>query len=298
MKRLPWSLAAVALAACVADPASAPPPVTGPLSVASPATPQREEAHTIPIPGSTSITARLCRPELPGPVPLAIINHGSPANASLRVHTRPAACDSEAVAWFTSRGFAVLLPLRRGYGASGGNWAEAYGSCNGADFVAGGRETARDIRAAIDYAARLPGIRPQGILVVGQSAGGWGALALASENPPQVGAIVNMAGGRGGWAQQVPNTNCRPDRLVSGAAEFGRTARLPSIWLYTANDTFFGPSLAAEMHRAYGGTAQFVPLPAWGQDGHSLFFGRGGSATWGPVVEAFLRRQGLAPGPR
>ena len=293
MKRVPWFAATLALAACVAEPPAAPPAIA-PLSLAPPAMPQREEFHTIPIAGSTSINARLCRPDQPGPVPLAVINHGSPANAAQRATTRPAACESEAVTWFTARGFAVLLPLRRGYGISGGEWAEAYGRCGDADFAAAGRATARDIRAAIDHATRLPGIRPQGVLVVGQSAGGWGALALASENPPQVAAIVNMAGGRGGWAQQAPNTNCRPDRLVSGAGEYGRTARLPTLWLYTANDSFFGPALAAEMHRAYGGTAQFVPLPAWGQDGHSLFFGRGGSATWGPVVEPFLRTHGYA----
>lgn len=257
----------------------------------------------IPVPGTgQSISARLCRPALDGPVlngpvPLAVINHGSPAQASARPAMRPAACSAEAVRWFTDRGFAVLLPLRRGYGANAGAWAEASGPCEDPDFARAGRETALDIEAAIAYARNLPGIRPAGVLVVGQSAGGWGALALASDRPTQVAAIVNMAGGRGGWARGRPGANCRPDRLVAAAADYGRSARLPTLWIYTGNDSFFPPPLPAEMHRAFtgsGGTAQLANLPAWGRDGHDLFLGPGGAATWGPLVESFLRAHGHA----
>jgi dienelactone hydrolase len=288
LRPIPALLLTLLLAACQPTP---------PLTVGS--TDGREEVHSLPVPGTgQSIALRLCRPDLPGVAPLAVINHGSPADATQRPGMRPAACSAEAVRWFTERGFAVALPMRRGYGASGGAWGEAYGACGAPDFVSGGRESARDIAAAIAYAMSLPGIRPSGVLVVGQSAGGWGSLALAAQNPPAVAAVVNMAGGRGGWAQGRANTNCAPDRLAAAAGEFGRTARVPSLWIYTANDTFFAPDLAAGMHRAYvaaGGLASFAPRPAWGEDGHNLFFGRGGSASWGPVVEPFLRAQGFAP---
>jgi pimeloyl-ACP methyl ester carboxylesterase len=250
----------------------------------------REQIHWLPV-GDRRIQARLCRPERQGPAPLVVINHGSPPNPAQRAGMRPGDCDNEAVSWFLLRGHAVLLPLRRGYGASGGDWAEGYGRCGDADFAAAGRETARDILAAVDYGTRLPGIRPEGVIVVGQSAGGWGSLALAAMNPGQVARVVNMAGGRGGWAQGMPNTNCRPDRLVSGAAEFGRTARLRTLWIYTANDSFFGPELAAQMHAAFteaGGAAQMHALEPWGRDGHLLFGGDGGTAVWGPILEAWL----------
>lgn len=257
----------------------------------------RGEIHHLPV-GDRMIQARLCRPEIAGPVPLVVVNHGSPADAAQRSAMRPGSCDAEVVRWFAARGFAVLLPLRRGYGASGASWAEAYGSCQDADFVRAGRESARDIAAAITYATALPGIRREGVLVAGQSAGGWGALALAAENRPEVAAVLNMAGGRGGWAQGVPNANCRPDRLVSAAAAFGRTTVVPSLWIYTANDSFFGLSLAAEMHRAYaasGAPSRFEALGPWGRDGHDLFFALGGSAVWGPLVDNWLRRHGYAP---
>lgn len=254
----------------------------------------REQLHWLPV-GDRLILARLCRPERVDAAPLVVINHGSPANPAQRPAMRPGDCTNEAVGWFLARGHAVILPLRRGYGASGGEWAEGFGRCEGADFARAGRETARDIAAAIDYAIALPGIRPDGVTVVGQSAGGWGALALAAENPPRVARVVNMAGGRGGWAQGAPNTNCRPDRLVSGAAEYGRTARVPTLWIYTANDSFFAPDLAARMADAYagaGGRAELVALGPWGRDGHLLFGGVGGAAVWGPLMEAWLARPG------
>ncbi|MGX9965054.1 alpha/beta hydrolase family protein [Roseomonas sp. F4] len=252
----------------------------------------------IEVPGTgRTIEARLCRPEAAGPAPLAVINHGSPANAAARATMQPTACTAEAVRWFLDRGFAVLLPLRRGYGAAGGEWAETYGRCATPDYAAGGRQSARDIAATVEYGRRLPGIRPQGVLVVGQSAGGWGALALAANPPEGVVAVLNMAGGRGGWAGGQPNTVCTPDQLVVAAGDYGRSARLPTLWVYTANDSFFAPALAAAMHGAFtgsGGNAQLAALPAFGQDGHSLFFGRGGSAVWGPVVEPFLGAHGYA----
>jgi dienelactone hydrolase len=256
-----------------------------------------EEMHRAPVPGTgQAILIRLCRPEHPEPVPLVLINHGSPASAARRPDMRPASCRAEPVRWFTARGYAVALPLRRGYGATGGAWAETFGRCDDPDFRRAGQETARDIAAAIDHVTRLPGIQAGGVVVAGQSAGGWGALALAAEPTPEVAAVVNMAGGRGGWARGIPNTNCRPERLIEAAAAFGRTARLPTLWVYTANDSFFAPPLAAAMHRAFvaaGGAAQLALPGAWGTDGHDLFFGRDGSLAWGPLVEGFLRARGL-----
>ena len=76
------------------------------------------------------------------------------------------------------------LPEWRGYGATGGDWAESYGGCAQADYVHAGLETARDIAATVDYATTLPGIRPDGAVVVGQSAGGWGAIAYDSQPHP------------------------------------------------------------------------------------------------------------------
>jgi dienelactone hydrolase len=242
------------------------------------------------VPGG--LYTRLCRPPGPGPARVVVINHGSPGDPAVRPAMRPASCQSEAVRWFTTRGFLVAIPMRRGYGQTGGRWAEGYGRCVEADYRRAGEETARDILAAVQAMRRLPGVAPQPAVVVGQSAGGWGALALAAQNPPEVGLIVNMAGGRGGRQEDLANNVCRPDNLIRAAGEFGALARTPTVWIYAANDSFFGPGLARDMAAAWrlaGAPMRLHQMPAFGRDGHGLFFGQGGSMIWGPIVTEALR---------
>lgn len=267
------------------------------LAACAPGTLSAADGEMLPIPvtqanGSrVEIQARLCLPEGGARRPLVLINHGSPPNAARRPSMTPASCQAEAVRFFLARGHAVAMPMRRGYGPSGGNWAEGFGPCNAPDYVRAGLEAARDMRAAIATLAARPDVPAGPVLVVGQSAGGWGAIALASQNPPEVAGYVNMAGGRGGHVDNIPNLNCAPDRLVEAAGRYGATARAPMLWVYTANDSYFAPELARRMHAAFtaaGGQARFVAAPPFGTDGHGLFFGRGGSAVWGPLVtEAF-----------
>lgn len=252
----------------------------------------REEAHWVPVEGTDrTIFMRLCRPRGDEPARIVVVSHGSPPVPSDRARYAALRCDAPAARWFLERGYAVAAPLRRGYGASGGAFAEGNGPCRQPDFLFAAGESARDILSAVSHARGLPGLRPDGVVLVGQSAGGWGSLGAAARNPPAVVAVVNMAGGRGGWANNVPNSNCRPDLLAGAAAALGETARIPSLWVYTQNDSFFAPPLAAEMHARFtaaGGRAEFRALPPFGRDGHGLFFARDGAAVWGPVVEAFL----------
>ncbi len=232
----------------------------------------------------TVLRGRLCRPAASGPARLVVINHGSPPSAAARPGMQLGRCDEEAARWFTSRGYAVVFALRRGYGATGGPWAEDFGGCPLADYARGGRETARDIAAIVDYATALPGIRPDGAVVVGQSAGGWGTIAYDAEPHPKVAALVVMAGGRGGHEHEVPGQNCRPERLAEAAGQFGRTASTRMLWIYAANNSYFAPAIAEAMHRAFteaGGKADLVQPGPYDGDGHRLFFGPGGSQVSG-----------------
>src|SRR5262249_62215499 len=110
-------------------------------------------------------------------------------------------CNSEAARWFLDRRFIVVASLRRGYGATGGSYVESSGSYGNPDFARSGLETARDIAATVDYAAALPFARPGGVVLVGQSAGGWGAIAYNTTPHPRVTAAINMAGGGRGPAR-------------------------------------------------------------------------------------------------
>ena len=127
-------------------------------------------------------------------------------------------------------------------------------------------------------------------MLVGVSAGGWGSLAAASQGLDGLIGVVNFAGGRG---SRGPNSVCSPDRLVEAAGRFGRSSRVPELWIYAENDMFFGPDLAARMHAAFteaGGRAQLIQAPAFSDDGHRYF--PRGTENWMPLIQPFLRQVG------
>ena len=254
----------------------------------------RAQIHWVPldIAGARYLLyTRICRPAGEAPAQVVVIAHGSPPSPSARPGMKPVACDSEAARWFLERGFVVVAAMRRGYGETGGHWVEGAARCDAADYFNSGLESTRDIAATVDYAATLPFARPQGMVVVGQSAGGWGALAYNAMPHPRVSAFVDMAGGRGGHYQYQANMNCRPELLVDAAGRLARTATTPMLWIYAENDSFFAPQIAASMYAAYtqnGGRGEFEALGPFGQDGHRLFYGAGGSQIWGPLVARYL----------
>ena len=87
------------------------------------------------------------------------------------------------------------------------------------------------------------------------------------------------------------NNNCAPDELVEETAEFGRASRIPMLWIYSENDTYFGPELAKRMHEAFtaaGGRAEYHMLPPFGNDGHFLIDSLDGIPLWAPLVSKFL----------
>jgi dienelactone hydrolase len=255
----------------------------------------RDQLHVVPMADASGhiakLRARICRPAEDDPARLVVINHGSPRNAVARPTMQLGRCDQEAAQWFLKRGYVVVFALRRGYGQTGGDCAENYGGCARAEYVRAGIETARDIDAVVNYATALPFIKHDGAIVVGQSAGGWGTIAYDALPHPRVGAFVVMAGGRGGHENGEKNENCHPERLVDGARSFGKLASTPMLWIYAENDSFFAPSIARAMWRAFttaGGNADLKDPGPFDEDGHRLFFGPGGSAVWGPLVEQYL----------
>ncbi len=292
-----WTRGLLLLLAGCATPAATGAP--GPVGAAS--GPYREQTHMIPMreaDGSAALLlGRVCRPAGDAPARVVVVAHGSPPVASARGTMTLTNCASEAVQWFLSRGYLVVTALRRGYGGTGGAYAEDSGDCATSSYERAARESARDLAAIVEYATGLPYARPDGAVVVGQSAGGWASVGLDAQPHPKVAALVSMAGGRGGHMGNRPFNNCRPENLVAAAGILGRTAGTPMLWVYTANDSYFGPPISAPMHAAFtqaGGRATLVALPAFGEDGHQLFFGRGGSLIWGPPMERYLAQQGAS----
>ncbi len=240
-----------------------------------------------------ALRATVFRPQdAPGeqgmPRPLVVINHGTSSATRLSVSMPVYYWMSK---WFVDRGYVVALPQRRGHGATGGPLAEAVGNCANPDHERSGAIAADDIEAAVNFLSAQPFVAPRQTIVVGISTGGWAALALAARNPVNVAGIVNIAGGRGGYAGGEPNAVCGEKKLIAAAAAYGRTARSPSLWLYSENDSYFGPKLASSMAKAWrvgGGEAELHILPPYGDDGHDIANDRAGWDVWGSMTDSVL----------
>jgi dienelactone hydrolase len=260
--------------------------------------PDRLQQWLVPSPDpATAAHAVLFRPSGDGPFPLAVIAHASTQNV-LRRAQMPQPVYRALAAWLVARGFAVLVPERPGHGATGGKYLEDQGGCDEADYARSGRATADEISAAVGLLRKQPFIRPDGIVVVGHSAGAWGALALAGEDPKDIAAIIAFAPGRGGHANDLPNRICAAHTLVAAAGEFGRGARVKVTWLVAANDSYFSPAFSrqlADAFRSTGGKADFRVLPAHGSEGHWLAETEGGVKLAGPELDGALKPRSARP---
>jgi dienelactone hydrolase len=233
--------------------------------------PFRRQQWRVPSP-DTDIAAHalLFRPVGAGPFRLAVIAHASTQNV-LRRAQMPQPEYRALAAFLVARGFAVLVPQRLGHGATGGRYVEDQGGCDEADYARAGRATAEEISLALDHLQKQDFIRKDAAVVIGHSAGGWGALALASADPKTISAIIAFAPGRGGHANDESNKICAPHTLLAAAAEFGKAARIPVTSLVAANDSYFAPAFSKELADAFrsgGGKDDVRILPAVGSEGH------------------------------
>jgi dienelactone hydrolase len=252
------------------------------------------------IPSAVPMLAYMIRPTGEGPFPLLVINHGVSLDAKERSFF-PVIEFRDAAIWFARQGYVVVAPVRPGYGATAieiperglfGLFFSGVGDCSDANFRDAGLAIASLDRWVIEYMSVQPFIKRDDVVVVGQSGGGWGAIALASQNPASVHAIIGFAAGRGGHFNGKPNNNCAPDNLVEAAAQFGRTARIPMLWIYTHNDSYFGPELTMRLRTAFqaaGGNVEYHLLPDFGGDGHFMIDSADAVQLWAPLVSEFLK---------
>jgi dienelactone hydrolase len=246
----------------------------------------------VPLTGDLgTLEALFVRPSEPGRYPLALIAHGSPRSPAERPNMTPLAMLPQALE-FARRGWAAVIVMRRGYGGSDGGWAETYGGCGNADYADAGFAGADDLKTTLEFVSHRPDVDPTRMIAVGVSAGGFATVALTADPPPGLVAAISFAGGRGSLSD---NNVCRPDRLIDAFRVFGKRSRVPMLWVYAANDHFFGPDLAKALDAAFtgaGGSVDFVSAPAFGSDGHGLF-SPAGIPLWTPYVEQFLQQQNL-----
>ena len=242
--------------------------------------------------GKKGLEAVMVRPNDGAAHPLALLNHGTPRESDARPGMTPWGFVPQARE-FARRGWTTVIVMRRGYGDSGGGYSEESYACSShPDYYDTGKESAKDLRAAIAYLATRPEVDASRIISVGVSAGGFATVALTADPPPGLVAAISFAGGRG---SRKPDEVCNPENLVQAFYEFGKKSRVPMLWVYAENDHFFGPRVAAEFYQSFsaaGGKAAFVHAAPFGGDGHGLF-SLHGIAIWTPMVESFLVQQNL-----
>ncbi len=233
---------------------------------------------------SFQLETTIFRPPGDGPFPLLLMNHGKergdPANQK---RDRFLSLSRE----FVKRGYAVAVPMRRGFSQSSGEYTE-YG-CNMKD---NGQQQADDIVASLDTLVKQAWVDRERIVVAGQSYGGLATMAMGARDYPGVRGLLNFAGGL-----RIDGGNCDwREALVTAFGTYAASTRLPSLWFYGENDSYFDHPLAQRLQQAYqaaGGPSQLIAYGPFKSDAHGMVGSRDGVRLWLPEVERFLKGIGM-----
>jgi dienelactone hydrolase len=234
---------------------------------------------------SLELETTLFVPPGTGPFPLVVINHGKAfGNPRFDPRARFPVISRE----FLKRGYLVALPMRSGYSKSSGSDIDS-----GCYAESTGRLQAKSISAALGKLLERPDVDKGRVLLVGQSYGGIASIALGSTNPPAVKGIINFAGG-----VKRTETNCGWEQsLIDAFAAYGKESKVPTLWFYGDNDSYWGAELPKKMHAAYlasGGKAQLVSYGVFSDgDAHRMASSARGVSIWLPETVKFLSEIGM-----
>ncbi len=258
----------------------------------------REEVHYF---GSTNLAGKTNRlqmtlflPAGKGPFPLVVFNHGDilPKAKWQTQHLRYTKYNIYHT--FLSLGVAVALPARAGVGKSEGEYYRTTSGDLNRNALTKPRINAPDVLAAVSYLRNLPCIDRDNIVLAGTSSGGITSLYIASQSPAWLRGVINFSGGVTDVATKAGDTSHLPTSLngnmVNGLKILGISSHIPTLWLYTENDSHYSIKTIKASHEAYtkaGGIATLKLLPpVKGEDGH-VFVGRH-PEMWAGEVKAFL----------
>jgi dienelactone hydrolase len=249
-----------------------------------------------------AMVAGVFRPSGDGPFPVLVYSHGRAGTPLERSRTRVPDVRGHVRYWL-AKGFAVVAPIRPGYGETGGIDREdsgvrydRFGNCWGRpEFVRSASAAAEAVRATLAWLRHEPWADAGHVVLAGASMGGLASIASAATNPDGVVAYINFSGGTGGSGTRAPEQSCGSAQMRDVMAAYGRTTHVPSLWLYAENDRYWGAEWPRAWHRAYaaaGERTRFVlTAPVADGDGHQLL--ARGASLWTADVDRFLSELGL-----
>lgn len=254
----------------------------------------REEVVTYPGPstfGSNLLEATLLLPEASrfgsGPYPVLVFNHGDVEQDHPAVVNKSRIRDLPLSREYLQLGVAVLLPLRRGVGLSEGTYPKGF-FANDGDPIYKARIDARDILPALSWLKTRAELDSNRVILAGQSAGGYSAMYLASQPIDGLMGAIDYAGGRTNMTA-VSSASELNKMMVSGFAEFGKTTRVPTLWVFAENDSRYTANTIRASHEAFqaaGGKARLLLSPPIEGDGHHIYHK---PAFWRAAVKAYLQ---------
>jgi dienelactone hydrolase len=225
--------------------------------------------------------------------PFLIVHHGRVVSREAREKLGPVRYP-EVSKYFVEKGFAVFVLTRLGYGDTAEDDVEETGTdCDHRDYRATFSPGIGQATTLLEQVRRQPYVEKDRGLILGNSFGGMIALGSVGANPPGVLGVINFSGGSGGDPKR-PAQVCNLAALEAVFEHLGKTSKIPSIWLYSLNDPYWGPTLPLEWAKRYrhgGANVEFVQLPAHGENGHAIF--TAGMTEWRPALENFIQRLGL-----
>jgi dienelactone hydrolase len=232
---------------------------------------------------SVDLETTVFRPDGAGPFPVVFINHGKDSGNN---RLQPRARSLPAVREFLQRGYAVVLPMRQGFSKSGG--AAVGEGCN---IAGNGDAQADEIRPVVAWVEKQPWADTGRMAMLGQSHGGLATLAYAQKPHPGFKLFVNFAGGL-----RIAN-NCQWELALKDAfASYGSQTRVPSLWFYGENDSYFPPEVIGPAYQAYvkaGGQAELIAFGPFGRDAHGMFSSYDGLLIWWHKLEDKLKGMNL-----
>ena len=239
------------------------------------------------------ITVTIWRDDAIKKAPYLLFSHGRAGTDKERADFGRASYKGNSE-YYVSKGFVVILPTRIGYGISGGSDAEYSGTCNNKNYPEHIKVAVDQSKQVLNQVLEFAYVDKTKGIVVGQSVGGFTTIGLSTENISGLKGAINFAGGSGGDPVKQPEKPCSENAIKETFAKYGAGNKVPTLWLYSVNDKYWGEQLPKDWFAAFqkaGGKGQFISLPAFKNDGHSIWSGN--RNAWKNDFEKFIKEIGF-----